>query len=253
MPPALKFGSLLFLVTFSFFAVVLYGGARLVEPGGAAILSADKGVPQRRRAAARKRATAYFRLAYSYTRRQAFRGAILISGPSGSGKSVLAGTVAARLGACLLSTDTLRRQLFSDGGRDSALNTGIYTPESRQQIYDLMRQQAERLLREGRGIVLDGTFTKRRERAAFLGLVRDATEPLLVVECWAPDDVIRSRQSRRAGDTWSKSEGSWEVYLAQKAAYEPPDEVPEAERIVIDTTLPIAEQLELVEARFRRT
>jgi hypothetical protein len=137
--------------------------ATLIE----SILSANTGGPQRQRFAARKRATAYLRLADSYTRRRAFRGVILISGPSGSGTSVLAGAVAARLGACLLSTDTLRRQLFSKGGRDNTLDTGIYTPESRQQVYDFLQGQAKRLLSEERGVVLDRTSRRGRNAPPF--------------------------------------------------------------------------------------
>jgi predicted kinase len=217
------------------------------------ILANDMGVPARERTAARRRARAYFVLAEDYSRRRPTRGILLVSGPSGSGKSVLAGSVASRLGACLLATDTVRRQLFERGGRHAAVNTGIYSPDSRQQVYDEMLRQAREQIRDKRGIVLDASFTKRHEREPFVKFARQTNERLFVVECWAPDEVVKERQARREGERWSASEGRWGVYLAQKAGYEPPQEVPAAERLAVDTTLPLAEQLQRVEDCVRRT
>jgi predicted kinase len=217
------------------------------------ILADDIGVPARERAAARRRARAYFALAEDYSRRRPTRGILLVSGPSGSGKSVLAGSLASRLGACLLATDTVRRDLFEQGSRDAAVNTGIYSPDSRQKVYDEMLRQARELIRDGRGIVLDASFTKRQEREPFVELARETKARLLVIECWAPEELIRQRQARREGESWSASEGRWEVYLVQKAGYEPPQELPAAERLAVDTTQPLAEQLQRVEDCLRRT
>ncbi len=81
------------------------------------MLAEDAEVTAGQRSAARKRAQAYFRLAESYTRRRRRAGVILVMGASGSGKSVLAGAIAARLGAVILSTDVRRRELFEMGGQ----------------------------------------------------------------------------------------------------------------------------------------
>jgi hypothetical protein len=56
---------------------------------------------------------------------------------------------------------------------------------------------------------------------------------------------VKGRQNERAGEAWSASEGRWEVYLEQKATYEPPTEV--NERIEVDTSKPLVDQIKSVE------
>jgi predicted kinase len=213
------------------------------------LLSLDAGVPTRKRAQARHRAQAYFRLAESYARKRSRQGLVMVSGPSGSGKSVLAGVMASRLGAVLLSTDMLRRQTFEERGRGAEIDTGVYSEQSRDQVYDEMLRRAEAFLAADRPIVFDGTFIEKRQRRPFIDLARETKRRLLVVECSAPDEVIRRRQQRREGEAWSTSEGRWEVYLAQKQRLEPADEVPADERVSIDTTRPLTAQLEVIEAK----
>lgn len=216
------------------------------------LLLDDAGVSARQKAQARRRARAYFRLAERYARRQRTRSLVIVSGLSGSGKSVLAGVLAARLGAVLLSTDALRRELFDERGKGAPIDSGVYAEGARGQVYEALTQQANGLLRESRPIVIDGTFIERRQREPLVTLAREHRSPLLVVVCTAPEPVVRERQQRREGEYWTTSEGRWEVYLAQKARYEPPDEVKANERVVIDTTLPLSEQIEAVEARLQQ-
>ncbi|HLF77665.1 MAG TPA: AAA family ATPase [Dehalococcoidia bacterium] len=215
------------------------------------LLSVDEGVPARQRSRARHRAQAYFCLAAAYARKRLQPGVFLVSGPSGSGKSVLAGALAARLGSALLSTDMLRRQLFDERGRAAEMDAGIYTEESRGRIYAEMLARAQRLAADNRPLVLDATFIERRQREPFENLGRESNRPLLVVECSAPDEVVRARQQRREGEAWSVSEGRWEVYLAQKGRLEPADEVSDAERVAVDTTRDLTEQIEAVEAKLK--
>jgi hypothetical protein len=57
---------------------------------------------------------------------------------------------------------------------------------------------------------------------------------------------VWERQRRRRDQAWSTSDGRWEIYLAQKAAYEPPEEVAASERTLVDTSRPLADQLAAV-------
>jgi hypothetical protein len=208
------------------------------------LLLDDAGVPAKQKTAARRRARAYFELAEQYAKRPSFKGAVLVTGPSGSGKSVLAGSLAARLGAALLSTDAVRRDLF--GRRESAseaLGEGRYTPESRERVYANVIARAESLLSQGRPLIIDGTYITRDRRAPVIAAVRAAGVPLLVIECSAPDAVVRTRQDQRRGEPWTASEGRYEIYERQKRELQPADELPEAERLSMDTTLEIGVQL----------
>jgi aminoglycoside phosphotransferase family enzyme/predicted kinase len=212
------------------------------------LLLVDPGVPAKQKSAARSRARAYFELAESYAKRRPPHGLTLVSGPSGSGKSVLAGVLAARLGAVLLSTDMLRKELFeaSTEAQQEGLDEGRYSEESRARVYEEIAQQSEAFLRDGRPVVIDGTYIERRQRAPVLDVADRARAEILVVECSAPDEVIRERQKQRQGEAWTTSEGRWEVYLAQKARIEPATELQASQRVSIDTTKPLQDQIDAV-------
>ncbi len=122
-------------------------------------------------------------------------------------------------------------------------------PESRDRIYDDLRSQAEAFLAQGRSVVVDGTYIERRQRAPILELVRETQTPFLLVECSAPDEVVKARQLKREGEAWTTSEGRWEVYLAQKQRIEPATELPESQRLAIDTTTPLVTQIDAVVER----
>jgi aminoglycoside phosphotransferase family enzyme/predicted kinase len=210
------------------------------------LLLDDPGVSTQQKAGARKRARAYFKLAEDYARRHTKQRLVLVTGPSGSGKSVLAGVLAARLGCVILSTDMLRRELFQTSGRREEIDEGKYAPEARERVYDELEAQARDFLADGRPVLIDGTYIERRQREPIVQVARELKTRLLVVECSAPDDVVEARQKKRQSEAWTTSEGRWEVYLAQKARLEPADELPASERLAIDTTTPLHDQIEAV-------
>jgi aminoglycoside phosphotransferase family enzyme/predicted kinase len=211
------------------------------------LLGQDKGIAARERTAARRRAAAYYRLAESYARRRQRQSLVVVTGPSGSGKSVLAGTLAARLGAVLLSTDMLRRELFEARRQGDELDTGVYAPEARDRVYEEIERQAGYYLSEGRSVVVDGTYVERRQRTPLLRLA--GRRRLLLIECKADDEVVRQRQAQRRSQAWTTSEGRYDVYQAQKQRFEPPDELPPAKRLVVDTTQPLSQQVGSVETK----
>ena len=213
------------------------------------LLLADPAVPASQKAAARKRARAYFKLAEEYARRHVKQRLVLVTGPSGSGKSVLAGVLAARLGCVILSTDMLRRELFGAKPERDALDAGKYAPDARERIYDEIEMQARDFLADGRPVLIDGTYVERRQRAPVIELAREHDARLLVIECSAPEDVIKARQEKRQDEAWTASEGRWQVYVDQKARLEPATELPESQRLSIDTTTALQEQIDAVLSR----
>jgi predicted kinase len=172
-------------------------------------------------------------------------GIVLVMGLSGSGKSVLAGALASRLGAVYLATDVLRRETARPRNGEAPIDGGRYGKDQRERVYGLMAEQAAAYVEAGRSVVLDGTYIEARQRAPIVELAKRLRVPLTVVECTAPDTVVRKRQEQRQKEPWTASEGRWEVYLAQKKRYEAPVELPAARRSEIDSTLPLGEQIEM--------
>ncbi len=218
------------------------------------MLQAEEEVPAAQSRAARRRAREYFQLAEKYARTRPFRGLLLVMGLTGAGKSVLAGSMAARLGAVYLSTDVVRKRgeglATTESGRE-AVDSGRYAPAARQRVYEELFQTARATLDEDRGAVLDGTYLTPDLREPALKLATERRQPLLVVECSAPESVIRARQGARIDQRWTASDAGWEVYLAQKGRYEPPIEVPPNRRMTVNTSLPLQQQIAAVLERLR--
>jgi aminoglycoside phosphotransferase family enzyme/predicted kinase len=128
---------------------------------------------------------------------------VAVGGLSGTGKSVLARAVASDLlpqpGAILLRTDVLRKQQFGVIETDR-LPEEAYRPEMTQKIYDLLTQQASRILSQGHSVVVDAVFAQESERAA----IRDAARRLNIrfVGLFLQTDLATrlNRVGRREGD-----------------------------------------------------
>jgi aminoglycoside phosphotransferase family enzyme/predicted kinase len=212
----------------------------LVRAKVAGILAGQKSVPAAQRQAAREEAALHLRLAAHYARPNAGPAIVVVMGLSGSGKSILAGAVAHRIGAALLSTDIVRKELAGSlptGRHGAPLQSGLYAPDVTARVYAALAAQAEGFLRDGRAVVLDGTFLRRDLRAPIAALRERFQVPLLFVECTAPEAVVRERQERRRSQPWTASDATWDVYLSQKSRYQPPTE---ARRLVsVDTSRPL--------------
>lgn len=133
---------------------------------------------------------------------------IIVFGLPGTGKTTLARELAGRLHWPHCNTDILRDAL---GKRQR------YDQQTKEQIYRTMREQAEKALRGGTGIVLDGTFHREAVRAPFRELGRSFGVPVRWVEVVAPEEVVRERVSVPR----PFSEADFEVYNKIKREFEP--------------------------------
>jgi uncharacterized protein len=102
---------------------------------------------------------------------------VAVGGLSGTGKSVLARALAPAVmpqpGAVVLRTDVMRKQQFGVNEKDR-LPESAYQPEITQKIYDLVVQQAARILVQDHSVVVDAVSARQSERAA----IRDAAHRL---------------------------------------------------------------------------
>ena len=158
---------------------------------------------------------------------------IMICGLPGTGKSTLAKAVAEKIGAVHISSDTVRMKLLKER---------TYSEEEKEKIYDLMLKEAENLLKEGKTIVLDATFYKKKLRELVKGIAEKAESKFFIVECITEENLLKERIfSRKKEET--ESETDFEIYKKVKAQFEPIEE----DHIAVDTSLPLEKQVELVE------
>lgn len=133
---------------------------------------------------------------------------IAVGGLPGAGKSVAAKEIAARVGAALLRTDVVRKELYP---------TPSYSPEEGERVYAHFLAQATELLKEGRSVVLDATFRQEalRQRAEQIAVAHHALWRLIIVQ--APESRVRRHLAGRTDDP---SDADFQVYLQLREEFE---------------------------------
>ena len=133
---------------------------------------------------------------------------IIVTGLPGTGKTFFARALAEKIGARHFNTDIIR---------DALGLRGRYDETSKQQVYQEMEQQTASALKSGERVVVDGTFFKKKLRAAYqrLGGKFGTQVHWIVVE--APEEIVRQRVSQKR----EYSEADFGVYLKIREAWEP--------------------------------
>ena len=139
-----------------------------------------------------------FNLACRYA--QADRPPLLIfmSGLSATGKTTVAHQFAERLGATLLSSDVVRRELRGHPDHSVApYGVGLYSDRGRRAIYDELRARAAALLARGESVILDATFGERARRDEVRATASEQGAYCFAVECHTDEAIIRERMALR--------------------------------------------------------
>lgn len=129
---------------------------------------------------------------------------IIVGGGPGTGKTTLARALAERVGAEVISTDDVRRELSAAGeivGHAGAYNEGLYSPDNVAAVYDTVLRRASLALDGGRSVILDGTWrdTGQRERARAVATAAHC--PVIELACTVALQDAEARISRRVGST----------------------------------------------------
>src|SRR5690606_1293305 len=93
---------------------------------------------------------------------------VLVGGLPGTGKSTLAAGLGRGLGATVLRTDEVRKELAglpADRPAGAEVGQGIYGPNSTEATYRELLRRAEVALGLGESVVLDASWTDARWRA----------------------------------------------------------------------------------------
>jgi predicted kinase len=173
--------------------------------------------------------------------------ALVFCGVGASGKSTLADRVTNESGLHHLSSDVIRKGLAGIPLRDRGPQT-LYDEGSTMQTYDDLLVEALEITEAARGVVVDATFGKRHRRKALADALRASGARVLFCECRAPGGVLRERAAVRERAPERGSDATWSIIEPQMEAFEPLDEVPARDHLVLRTDRPIEETLDELEA-----
>ncbi|ETA66571.1 bifunctional aminoglycoside phosphotransferase/ATP-binding protein [Haloechinothrix halophila] len=167
-------------------------------------------------AAAADDAKRYAAIAVDHLRKGQVR-LVVVGGLPGTGKTTVAGAVADELGAVLLSSDRLRKELAGRDPNDSAMSPyggGIYDAEHTERTYDELLRRARSLLERGETVVLDASWHRQAHRDAARAVADETHSELAQLRCYAPTDVAAERMRRRTG---SASDADADIAAAMAA------------------------------------
>ncbi|MBX7450512.1 AAA family ATPase [Mycolicibacterium sp. 3033] len=125
---------------------------------------------------------------------------VMVGGGPGTGKTTLARALAVTVGAALISTDEVRRELRSAGeivGSAGDLDQGLYSPANIGAVYDEVLTRARTWLAAGHSVILDGTWRDAAQRDRVRSVAAQTCCPLVELLCTSPVGDAAGRIERR--------------------------------------------------------
>jgi len=198
-----------------------------------AVLREDQLDPRQRRPA-HELATEYLALANDYASQIGPPLLVVVSGLMGTGKSTLARALAGALGAELLSTDSVRQELYPAAPARVGYGEGKYSIEHRRHVYDRLFAATQQMLDDHASVVLDGTFLFADLREQAIELARHSAAIPLIVHCQCPSEIAAGRITERMASGGDASEARPDLHAAQSREEEP--DPPGLPAVEVETT-----------------
>jgi uncharacterized protein len=149
---------------------------------------------------------------------------LLACGLSGSGKSTVALELLQSLGAVRVRSDVERKRLAGvavTARPTPAQAHGLYGAAMTQRTYARLNGLARTLLNAGLNVIVDAAALRRHEREALRAAAAAEDAEFHVVECLAPEGVMRERIARRLADDRDASDATLAVLDLQLRVREP--------------------------------
>ena len=139
---------------------------------------------------------------------------LMLVGPPGTGKSRLARRLSSDLGAQIVESDRVRKQLFAEPR---------YTGGEHAAVYGWCHTVLKSALMVGRSVIFDATNLEERVRRRVYDSVEQCDARLAIVSVTCPPAVVQERMLRRQQrlDDDDVSDADWFVYLDLKRRAEP--------------------------------
>lgn len=161
---------------------------------------------------------------------------LLTVGLSGSGKSTAALELLQALGAVRLRSDVERKRLagLAAEARPTPEQTKqLYGPAMTSRTYARLNSLAATLLDAGLNVIVDAAALRRHERDTLRALSAAHGAEFRLVECVAPETVLRARIARRQAEEHDASDADQDVLSLQLRICELP--APEEAALRLDT------------------
>ena len=166
---------------------------------------------------------------------------VIFFGMTASGKSFLAKAWARKHGFAYLNTDIIRKSLATQKSipplsEQKQINQGIYSSEFTQLTYDTILKSTREIIENDKKeiVVLDGSYMQQKHRDTLRLKLADICQCVFVL-CYCSESTTQKRLLLRSKDQNAVSDGTWQVYLHQKEAFEVPTELTPAELIILET------------------
>ncbi len=154
---------------------------------------------------------------------------IITHGGSAVGKSQVALRLVEALGAVRLRSDVERKRLHQTG------SDALYSEAASAATYARLHELAGLALQAGFPVVLDATYLKQAQRAQAWQVAEATGVPFLILDCQAPDAVVRQWLAERQAAGDDPSDATLEVVQAQQASREPLSGEEQIHSVRIDT------------------
>jgi uncharacterized protein len=158
---------------------------------------------------------------------------VVVGGLPGTGKSTLAAGLGEALGAVVLRTDEVRKELGGvpvDQSAAAAYGEGLYTGERTEATYREVLHRAAVALRFGETVVVDASWSSGEHRDAARRLAEETCSDLVELRCSAPRELAAARLRYRSAAGGDPSDADAAVAAAMADVADP---WPEA--TVVDT------------------
>ena len=179
-----------------------------------------------------------WQLALAVATRARGPGLVLCCGLSGSGKSFVAGGIAGDLGATVVASDRVRKEMAGLRPTErtpEALRTAVYNNRMTERVYRALNERAGVELAAGRPVVLDATFLASARRAPALAVAQAQRRPTVVIWCEADGRTADRRLQERAARDWTVSDADARIRAFQRRNARPPAATEGAAVIHVDT------------------
>jgi aminoglycoside phosphotransferase family enzyme/predicted kinase len=179
-----------------------------------------------------READALLALAQRFAWRTRLPLALVVCGPSASGKSTLAARLGARSALPVVASDVTRKRL---AGLPATARAAAhhYSREMDTRTYAELARTARAEARVAHGAIIDATFRRAGDRALLRAAFGEM--PLVWVQCAVPREEQARRAAARLADSSRISDATPAVAALQARTFEPLDEVAPGDHLLVRT------------------